>query len=90
VSIVALDREDAAILTTLNVRRVAPAVTVVASERDVLSFGEGLDLLARGVVDKEVGRSPGDLGVPVLLNLLDLLDLLDLRGIPARCQPWSR
>jgi len=107
VVIVALDRDDAAILTTLNVRRVAPAVTVVASVReasngellrqsgatsvivssetagrllglaadspetvdvveDMLSFGEGLDLLARDVTTGEVGRRPDELPVPVL------------------------
>jgi voltage-gated potassium channel len=107
VVIVALNRDDAAILTTLTVRRLAPSVTVVAAAReaahgellrqsgatsvivssetagrllglaadtpqtvdvveDMLSFGEGLDLLSRNVEAGEVGRRPSDLDVPVL------------------------
>jgi voltage-gated potassium channel len=107
VVIVALDRDDAAILATLTARRIAPGVTVVASAReaangdllrqsgatsvivssetagrllglaaespqtvdvveDMLSFGEGLDLLARDITGNEVGRRLDELGVPVL------------------------
>jgi len=107
VVIVALDRDDATILATLNARRVSPAVTVVASVReaangellrqsgatsvivssetagrllglaadspetvdvveDMLSFGEGLDLVSRDVSAGEAGRRPDELGMPVL------------------------
>jgi voltage-gated potassium channel len=107
VVVVALGRDDAAILTTLTLRRLAPHVTVVAAAResenaelleqsgarsvvvssettgrllglatdvpeavsvveDLLSFGHGLDLAERRVEPEEVGRSPGELPVPVV------------------------
>jgi voltage-gated potassium channel len=108
--VVAVDRDDTAILATLALRRIHPTLTVVASARevehadllrqsgassvvissettgrllglaatspaavevveDLVSFGEGLDLVERSVTDEEVGRSPEGLGVPVLAVL---------------------
>jgi voltage-gated potassium channel len=105
--IVALDRDDTAVLATLTVRRLAPHVTVVAAARqeenaellqqsgatsvivsseatgrllglatdspdtvcvveDLLSFGQGLDLVERDVRPDEVGRAPRELSMPVL------------------------
>ncbi len=106
-AIVALDRDDTAVLTTLALRRLCPGLSVVAAVResdnaellrqsgadsvvtssettgrllglasinpgavgvveDLLSFGSGLDLTERALADGEVGREPGDLGVPVV------------------------
>ena len=107
VVIVALGRDDTAVLATLTARRMAPAVTVVAAAReaenaellkqsgaasvivssetagrllglatdspdtvavveDLLSFGQGLDLVDRPVQPDEVGRSARELAAPVL------------------------
>jgi voltage-gated potassium channel len=105
--VVAVDRDDTAILATLALRRINPTITVVASAReaehaellrqsgassvvissettgrllglaagspaavqvveDLVSFGDGLDLVDRAVAPEEVGRVPGSLEVPVL------------------------
>jgi len=111
-AVVALDRDDTAILATLALKRLAPHLTIVASAReaehadllrqsgagsvvvssettgrllglaadspaavavveDLVSFGEGLDLTDRVVAADEVGRSPGELAVPVLAVVRD-------------------
>jgi voltage-gated potassium channel len=110
VVIVALDRDDSAILATLTSRRLAPHVPVVASAReahnaqlleqsgaqsvivssetagrllglatyspqtvevieDLLSFGEGLDLVQRAATAQELGLHPSSLPIPVLAVL---------------------
>jgi voltage-gated potassium channel len=107
VVVVALGRDDTAVLATLTARRLAPHVTVVAAAReaenaellqqsgassvivssettgrllglatdsphvvsvveDLLSFGQGLDLVERDVWPDEMGRSPVDLGQPII------------------------
>ena len=109
-AIVAVDRDDTAVLATLTIRRLSPSTTVVASAReaenaellqqsgatsvvvssettgrllglatdspeavlvveDLLSFGTGLDLCQRSVAAGEVGRSAGDLPLPVVAVL---------------------
>ncbi len=128
VAIVALDRDDSAVLATLALRRVAPGLSIVASVResdnaellrqsgadsvvissettgrllgmatddpggvgiieDLLSFGSGMDLAERGLGALEVGRAPGDLGIPVVAvsrdgRVMDYgdPDIGDLRG----------
>lgn len=110
--IVALRGDDAAILVTLRVRRLAPAVSVVATARDaangellrqsgatsvivsaetagrllglaagapatvevvedLLSFGQGLDLVTRVVSEQETGSRLADLDLPVLAVVRD-------------------
>ncbi len=106
-AIVALDRDDSAVLAVLALRRLSPHLKIVASVResgnaelvrqsgadsvvtssettgrllglatdspgavgiieDLLAFGSGMDLAERGVADDEVGRSLGQLGIPVV------------------------
>jgi voltage-gated potassium channel len=110
--IVALDRDDSAILATLMVRRLAPAASIIAAAReadnadllrqsgassvivssetagrllglasgspqtvdvveDLLSFGDGLDLMQRPVRPEEAGKPPTGLEFPVLAVVRD-------------------
>ncbi len=127
-AIVALDRDDSAILAVLALRRLSSSLKIVASVResgnaelmrqsgadsvvtssettgrllglatdnpgavgiieDLLAFGSGMDLAERELTDDEVGRSPGDLGIPVVAvsrggSVMDYgdPDIGDLRG----------
>ena len=108
--VIAVGRDDTAILTALTVLRAAPQVTVIAAAReahnadllqqsgvqsvivssetagrllglatysphtvevieDLLSFGDGLDLVQRPVASAELGSDPATLPLPVLAVL---------------------
>ena len=110
--VVAVNRDDTAVLTTLTARQLAPRVTIVAAVReaenadlltqsgadsvitssdaagrllglatsspttvalveDMIAFGNGLDLVERDVRPGEVGRSPAEVGTPVLAVVRD-------------------